>query len=197
MARLHVMERSHAQAVMDDLHDALGRRLAARSLAPCPVEFTAALVNLCATQSCGKCTPCRVGLKALADLLEDVLANAPRSRPSTSSKRPRTPSICRATAPSATRPAPWRSWPCAASATTSSTTCASTPAVSSRTSASRASPAARPTSTSRATSRSWRRSLHRCGPPHPQGQPRCPSCAAACASTRARCTAVAASSTTH
>ena len=73
MARLHVMERSQAQAVMDDLHDALGRRLAVSSLAPCPVEFTAALVNLCATQSCGKCTPCRVGLKALGDLLNDVL----------------------------------------------------------------------------------------------------------------------------
>ena len=73
MARLHVMERSHAQAVMDDLHDALGRRLAVSSLAPCPVEFTAALVNLCSTQSCGKCTPCRVGLSALTDLLADVL----------------------------------------------------------------------------------------------------------------------------
>ena len=67
------MERSHAQAVMDDLHDALGRRLAVSSLAPCPVEFTAALVNLCSTQSCGKCTPCRVGLNALSDLLADVL----------------------------------------------------------------------------------------------------------------------------
>ena len=75
MARLHVMERSHAQAVMDDLHDALGRRLAVSSLAPCPVEFTAALVNLCSTQSCGKCTPCRVGLLALGDLLADVLEN--------------------------------------------------------------------------------------------------------------------------
>lgn len=73
MARLHVMERSHAQGVMDDLHDALGRRLAVSSLAPCPVEFTAALVNLCSTQSCGKCTPCRVGLSALSDLLADVL----------------------------------------------------------------------------------------------------------------------------
>ena len=73
MARLHVVERSHAQAVMDDLHDALGRRLAVSSLAPCPVEFTAALVNLCSTQSCGKCTPCRVGLSALSDLLTDVL----------------------------------------------------------------------------------------------------------------------------
>ena len=55
------------------LHDALGRRLAVSSLAPCPVEFTAALVNLCSTQSCGKCTPCRVGLSALSDLLADVL----------------------------------------------------------------------------------------------------------------------------
>ena len=73
MARLHVMERSHAQAVMDDLHDALGRRLAVSSLAPCPVEFTAALVRMCSTQSCGKCTPCRVGLRALDDLLQDVL----------------------------------------------------------------------------------------------------------------------------
>ena len=73
MARLHVMERSRAQVVMDDLHDALGRRLAVSSLAPCPVEFTAALVRLCATQSCGKCTPCRVGLRALDDLLQDVL----------------------------------------------------------------------------------------------------------------------------
>ena len=58
---------------MDDLHDALGRRLAVSSLAPCPVEFTAALVNLCSTQSCGKCTPCRVGLSALSDLLADGL----------------------------------------------------------------------------------------------------------------------------
>ena len=75
MARLHVMQRSEAQAVMDSLHEALGRRLAVSSLAPCPVEFTAAYVNMCATQSCGKCTPCRVGLRALSDLLNDVLEN--------------------------------------------------------------------------------------------------------------------------
>ena len=75
MARLHVMERSRAQAVMDNLHEALGKRLAVSSLAPCPVEFTAAYVNMCATQSCGKCTPCRVGLRALGDLLNDVLEN--------------------------------------------------------------------------------------------------------------------------
>ncbi len=75
MARLHVMELSHAQTVMDDLRDALERRLSVSSIVPCPVEFTAALVRLCATQSCGKCTPCRIGLSALSNLLEDVLEN--------------------------------------------------------------------------------------------------------------------------
>ena len=73
MARLHVMERSEEQAVMDDLHKAIERRLSVSSLAPCPVEFTMAFVEMCATQSCGKCTPCRVGLPVLKGLMEEVL----------------------------------------------------------------------------------------------------------------------------
>ena len=81
MARLHVMERSEAQAVMDGLHRALEGRLSVSSLAPCPVEFTAAYIAMCATQSCGKCTPCRVGLNALHDLFEEVLEN--RATPAT------------------------------------------------------------------------------------------------------------------
>ena len=62
MARMHVMERSHEQEVIDSLHKALEARLAVSSLAPCPVEFTASCIQMCQTQSCGKCTPCRVGL---------------------------------------------------------------------------------------------------------------------------------------
>ncbi len=73
MARMHVMERSEAQAVMDGLHEAVERRLSVSSLAPCPVEFTAAFVGMCHTQSCGKCTPCRVGLGRLKELMDDVL----------------------------------------------------------------------------------------------------------------------------
>ena len=73
MARMHVMERSEAQQIMDELHDAVGRRLAVSSLAPCPVEFTMAFVDMCSTQSCGKCTPCRVGLRMLRHMLSDVL----------------------------------------------------------------------------------------------------------------------------
>lgn len=73
MARLHVMERSETQAVMDELHSAVERRLAVSSLEPCPVEFSAAFVRMCSTQSCGKCTPCRVGLPILCELMEGVL----------------------------------------------------------------------------------------------------------------------------
>ena len=73
MARLHVVERSEAQAVMDGLHEAVEKRLSVSSLAPCPVEFTAAFVGMCATQSCGKCTPCRVGLGVLKELMDQVL----------------------------------------------------------------------------------------------------------------------------
>jgi NADH:ubiquinone oxidoreductase subunit F (NADH-binding) len=68
MARMHVMERSEAQVVMDGLHQAVERRLSVSSLAPCPVEFTAAFIGMCMTQSCGKCTPCRVGLGKLKHL---------------------------------------------------------------------------------------------------------------------------------
>ena len=73
MARLHVVERSEAQAVMDGLHEAVEKRLSVSSLAPCPVEFTAAFVGMCAKQSCGKCTPCRVGLGVLKELMDQVL----------------------------------------------------------------------------------------------------------------------------
>ena len=73
VARLQAYETSAQQAVLDTLHARLKDRLAVSSLAPCPVEFTAAFVGLCASQSCGKCTPCRVGLARLQRLIEDVL----------------------------------------------------------------------------------------------------------------------------
>lgn len=73
MARMHVMQRSDTQKVMDRIHEALGDRLAVSSLEPCPVEFTSSLIAMCATQSCGKCTPCRVGLAHLKRLIDSVL----------------------------------------------------------------------------------------------------------------------------
>lgn len=75
MARMHVMEQSESQAIMSSMHEMLEKRLSVSSLAPCPVEFTASYVAMCATQSCGKCTPCRNGLRMLRHLFNDVLNN--------------------------------------------------------------------------------------------------------------------------
>lgn len=195
MARLHVMERSHAQAVMDDLHDALGRRLAVSSLAPCPVEFTAALVNLCSTQSCGKCTPCRVGLSALSDLLADVLEG--RADESTLNLIERTARTIYLSSDCAIgyEAGAMRLRLSAVSATTLSTTSASTPVALTARPASRASRAARRTSTFPVTFR-WSRPAAMPMPSRSSARTtRCRSSAVWCASIPARCTAVAAWST--
>lgn len=190
------MERSHAQAVMDDLHDALGRRLAVSSLAPCPVEFTAALVNLCSTQSCGKCTPCRVGLSALSDLLADVLEG--RADESTLNLIERTARTI------------YLSSDCAIGyeagamaltairgfATILSTTSASTPAALTARLASRVSRAARRTSTFLVTSRSSRQAVMPTPSRSSARTTRYRSSVVWCASIPARCIAAVAWSTT-
>ena len=188
MARLHVMERSHAQAVMDDLHDALGRRLAVSSLAPCPVEFTAALVNLCSTQSCGKCTPCRVGLSALSDLLADVLEG--RADESTLNLIERTARTIYLSSDCAI------GYEAGAMALTM-TACggsssASTPAALTARLASRVSRAARRTSTFPVTSRSSRQAVMPTPSRSSARTTHCRSSAAWCASIPARCTAAVA-----
>lgn len=40
----------------------------------CPVDFIASLTRMHLSDSCGKCTPCRVGLATCSRLLEDILA---------------------------------------------------------------------------------------------------------------------------
>ncbi len=54
----------------------MGRKLASDTDAVCPVEFTASLLRLLQSRSCGKCVPCRIGLGELADLLDQVLDGA-------------------------------------------------------------------------------------------------------------------------
>ncbi len=51
----------------------MGQKLASDTEAVCPVEFTASLLRLLQSRSCGKCVPCRIGLGELADLLNQVL----------------------------------------------------------------------------------------------------------------------------
>lgn len=74
MSRLTVETRPPAVTGFDDLSQVVARRVAALSPDQCPVEFTAALTRLFLSESCGKCTPCRVGLTACAALMDRILA---------------------------------------------------------------------------------------------------------------------------
>ncbi len=49
------------------------RRLGANARGTCPVDMTRALVDVAHAQSCGKCTPCRIGLGAMTELFEAII----------------------------------------------------------------------------------------------------------------------------
>ncbi len=72
MQVLEVSDPKQAKKLVEQMYEDLERRIAA-STANCPVEFTAILVKMLNTQSCGKCTSCRIGLKQLGVLIDKVL----------------------------------------------------------------------------------------------------------------------------
>ncbi len=72
MSRLEI-KAVDGQRVADGLYGDLARRLASSPPGLCPVDLALSFVTVCLSQSCGKCVPCRVGLKQLANLLRDVL----------------------------------------------------------------------------------------------------------------------------
>ena len=74
MRRLTLRTPSQSQAVVDNLYQAMQRRIAANPPGICPVDMALQFLNLCHAQSCGKCTPCRIGLGSLSALLEQVLS---------------------------------------------------------------------------------------------------------------------------
>lgn len=73
MSRLTIRTTSQAQAIVEDLYKVLERRIIASPPGICPVDISAAFLKLCHAQSCGKCTPCRIGLGQLENLLEEIL----------------------------------------------------------------------------------------------------------------------------
>ena len=73
MPLLAVVRPSENQMTVDEIRATLTRRFEASPYPPCPVDFASGYVGMCAAQSCGKCTPCRVGLPKLQGLLEQVL----------------------------------------------------------------------------------------------------------------------------
>ena len=73
MSRLEMVSPTRAKIVMEGLYKDLERRIEASQPGLCPVDLARAFLELCYAQTCGKCVPCRIGLKQLMFLIQDVL----------------------------------------------------------------------------------------------------------------------------
>lgn len=73
MSRLEIPTPSRTQLVVEGLYKDLERRIEASPPGLCPVDLTRAFLELCHSQTCGKCAPCRIGLSQLKHLITDVL----------------------------------------------------------------------------------------------------------------------------
>lgn len=73
MSRLKIATPNKAQLTVERLYKDLERRIIASPPGLCPVDLQLSFLKLCHAQTCGKCSPCRIGLGQLQNLLEDVL----------------------------------------------------------------------------------------------------------------------------
>ena len=73
MSRLTIITKDKAQVTMESLYQDLERRIVASPPGLCTIDLTRSFIKMCLAQSCGKCVPCRVGLRQLARLFDDVL----------------------------------------------------------------------------------------------------------------------------
>lgn len=80
MSRLEVKTTSKAQTVVEDFYRSLERRIQASPPGLCPVDMALNFLIYCHGQSCGKCVPCRIGLRQLRNMLLEVLEGEPDLR---------------------------------------------------------------------------------------------------------------------
>lgn len=73
MSRLSITTKNQAQMTVETLYKDLERRIDSSQPGLCPVDLAASFVHMCHAQSCGKCTPCRIGLGQLEKLMNKVL----------------------------------------------------------------------------------------------------------------------------
>ena len=73
VSRLTILTKDKAQVTMESLYQDLERRIVASPPGLCPVDLTRSFIKMCLAQSCGKCVPCRGGLRQLARLFDNVL----------------------------------------------------------------------------------------------------------------------------
>ena len=76
MNRLYLKTAQPGENTIEHIYAGLRRRVAAGERGVCPVDLTAVFLRLCQSQSCGKCTPCRVGLDRMTVLLEGMLGGS-------------------------------------------------------------------------------------------------------------------------
>lgn len=75
MGKLKIEEASLAQLTVDRIYNDVERRIKASPNEICPVDLSAVFLKTCMVQTCGKCTPCRVGLSQISFMLDDILNN--------------------------------------------------------------------------------------------------------------------------
>lgn len=73
MSRMEFYSTKGSQALIDSLYRDLEHRILAAPPGLCPVDAVSAFVKLCHAQTCGKCVPCRVGLRQLQLMLDEVM----------------------------------------------------------------------------------------------------------------------------
>lgn len=73
MERLFIKSQDFAQKTVEGLYKDFERRIAASPPGQCPADLMASFLRMCHSQSCGKCTPCRVGLGQLQLILDKIL----------------------------------------------------------------------------------------------------------------------------
>lgn len=73
MSRLKVENKSHVQETVENLYQDFKRHLLSSTQGLCPVDLQLSFLKVCHAQTCGKCSPCRIGLGQLQHLLEDIL----------------------------------------------------------------------------------------------------------------------------
>ena len=73
MSRLSIRTKSEAQSLVDSMYAGMERRIMTNAAGLCPIDLSLSFLRRCHVQSCGKCTPCRIGLGQLSALMEQVL----------------------------------------------------------------------------------------------------------------------------
>lgn len=80
MSRLEVKTPSQTQMVVEEIYRDMERRIAASTPGICPVDVALNCLNICRAQTCGKCSPCRIGLTQISNMLNEILDGNPDKR---------------------------------------------------------------------------------------------------------------------